>query len=50
VIISGIASNVESLFEELPLAGIALKGGDEIRAGYKDYDELADILELLEED
>ncbi len=44
------SSNVESLFEELPISGIALKGGDEIRAGYKDYDELADILEVLEVD
>ncbi len=43
-------SNVMALCEELPLAGISLKGGNEIRAGYKDYDELADILELLEED
>jgi phosphoribosylanthranilate isomerase len=43
-------SNLTALFEELPIAGISLKGGTEIRAGYKDYDELADILELLEED
>jgi phosphoribosylanthranilate isomerase len=43
-------ANVLALCEELPIAGISLKGGDEIRAGYKDYDELADILELLEED
>jgi len=42
--------NVLALCEELPIAGISLKGGDEIRAGYKDYDELADILETLEED
>ncbi len=31
-------------------AGIALKGSEEIRPGYKDYDELADILETLEVD
>ena len=30
--------------------GIALKGSAEIRPGYKDFDELADILEVLEED
>jgi len=28
--------------------GIALKGGEEITPGYKDFDELADILEKLE--
>ncbi len=28
--------------------GIALKGGEEIRPGYKDFDEMADILEALE--
>ncbi|MEJ2004922.1 MAG: N-(5'-phosphoribosyl)anthranilate isomerase [Cyclobacteriaceae bacterium] len=43
-------ANVMALIEELPVEGLSLKGGDEIRAGYKDYDELADILELLEED
>lgn len=34
--------------KELNPAGIMLKGGDEIRPGYKDFDELADILEYLE--
>ncbi len=38
------------LLQEIPLAGIALRGGQEIRPGYKDYDELAAILELLEND
>ncbi|MDN5210646.1 N-(5'-phosphoribosyl)anthranilate isomerase [Fulvivirgaceae bacterium BMA12] len=28
--------------------GIALKGGNEIKPGYKDFDGLADILELIE--
>lgn len=42
------ADNVLSLIEEIPLKGLALKGSDEIRPGYKDYNELADILELLE--
>jgi phosphoribosylanthranilate isomerase len=36
--------------KELKPAGIMLKGGDEIRPGYKDFDELADILEYLETD
>ncbi len=44
------ADNVLKLIEELPIKGIALKGGQEERPGYKDYDELADILELLELD
>ena len=42
--------NVLQLMEDLPVAGLSLKGGEEIRAGYKDYDTLADILELIEED
>lgn len=33
-----------------PAKGIALKGSDEIKPGFKDYDELADILEALEVD
>jgi phosphoribosylanthranilate isomerase len=31
-----------------PIKGIALRGGHEIRPGYKDFDEIADILEALE--
>lgn len=34
----------------MEIKGIALTGGDEIRPGFKDYDELADILEQLEID
>lgn len=30
--------------------GIAMKGSEELKAGFKDYDELADILEVLELD
>ncbi len=33
---------------QLPIAGIALEGGDEIRPGFKDFDSMADILEQLE--
>ncbi|WP_200978462.1 phosphoribosylanthranilate isomerase [Echinicola sp. 20G] len=44
------ADNISSLLEELPIEGIALKGGDEIKPGFKDFDELADILEVLEEE
>ncbi|MDX1628189.1 MAG: phosphoribosylanthranilate isomerase [Fulvivirga sp.] len=42
--------NVLALLEETGVHGIALKGGNEIKPGYKDYDELADILETLEID
>ncbi len=39
---------VGSLIEQHGLAGIALRGGEEIKAGYKNFDELADILEAIE--
>ena len=42
--------NVEQILNELSVEGISMNGSEEIRPGYKDYDELADILELLEED
>ncbi|SFU12759.1 phosphoribosylanthranilate isomerase [Algoriphagus locisalis] len=42
------AENVQELIEELNLYGISLTGGDEIKPGLKDFDELADILEALE--
>ncbi|MBS9524589.1 phosphoribosylanthranilate isomerase [Litoribacter alkaliphilus] len=42
------AENVNELLEETQIKGIALKGGDEIKPGIKDFDELADILETLE--
>ncbi len=42
--------NVEALLDELEIEGIAMRGSEEIRPGYKDYDELADILEILETD
>ncbi len=42
--------NVMDLVESTSITGISLKGGEEIRPGYKDFDELADILETLEID
>lgn len=42
--------NVTDILAKSALAGIALKGSEEIKPGYKDYDELADILEQLESD
>ena len=44
------ATAIQQLLDQYQLKGIGLKGGEEIRAGYKDYDELADILEALEID
>ena len=40
-------ASLESL--SLQFDGIALSGGDEIRPGFKNYDELADILEELDQ-
>ena len=42
------AENVLSLVDNTAISGIALQGGEEIKPGYKDFDELADILEQLE--
>ncbi|AGA79794.1 phosphoribosylanthranilate isomerase [Echinicola vietnamensis] len=44
------ADTVENVVNETAVKGIALKGGDEIKPGLKDFDELADILEALEEE
>jgi phosphoribosylanthranilate isomerase len=44
------AENVSKLLFEMPIKGIALRGSSEIRPGFKDYDELSEILEVLEED
>jgi len=42
--------NVLQIIEKHPIKGIALDGGDEIKPGYKDFDDLADILETIEVD
>lgn len=42
------AENVQELITELNLYGISLTGGEEIKPGLKDFDELADILEAME--
>lgn len=44
------AENVLTLIEHSNIKGIALKGGEETKPGYKTYDELADILEVIEVD
>ncbi len=42
--------NVLELVAHPAISGIAMKGSEEIRPGYKDYNELMDILEVLEDD
>ena len=52
-VLLGIGVSLETLdhlISETEISGIHLKGNDEIRPGYKDYDELTDILEALEND
>lgn len=44
------ANNVSELIHRSDIKGIALLGEEEIRAGYKDFDKLAEILELIEVD
>lgn len=44
------ADNVHDLLAELPVRGIALSGGDEERPGNKEFGELMDILEAIEEE
>jgi len=41
-------ANVMDLVDDTSIKGISLTGSEEIRPGYKDFDELADILEILE--
>lgn len=41
-------NELDSILNRQNIKGICLKGGDEIRPGQKDFDELADILESLE--
>ena len=43
-------TNLEIILNEIRPVAIGLKGGDEIKAGLKNFDQLADILENLEED
>ena len=42
--------NVLAILENSHIKGIALRGGDEIKPGLKDFDDLADILETIEID
>ncbi|QCK15260.1 hypothetical protein [Mangrovivirga cuniculi] len=40
--------SINDFLDKIPVAGISMKGSQEIRPGYKDYDHLADILEEIE--
>ena len=42
------ADQLTTLLDELRPAGIALRGGQELRPGYRDFEALADLLERLE--
>jgi len=42
--------NINSVLDAFPVKGIALNGSQEIKPGLKDYDHLAEVLELLEEE
>lgn len=50
VILSLRSSSGLSLLDTLPIKGIALSGSPEIRPGFKDYGDLAEVLEQLEVD
>lgn len=43
-------NTVNNLTETFPEIGIALRGSEEIRPGYKDFGSMMDILEALEEE
>jgi phosphoribosylanthranilate isomerase len=45
-----VADQIRDWQKASALTGVAVAGGDEIRPGYKDFDEIADILEALEVD
>jgi len=44
------AQSVHHLLDQSPIAGIALSGGSEIKPGYYDFDQMAEILESIETD
>ena len=50
VLASGLTAETVTELAKSDLKGIAIQGGNEIRPGYKDFDEMADILETLEID
>jgi phosphoribosylanthranilate isomerase len=44
------AANVPNLLKHVSAKGLALQGGHEIRPGLKEYDQLSEILEMLDAD
>mgnify|MGYP003644010488 FL=1 len=50
VLAAGFDAETVTELVKSKLKGIAIQGGNEIRPGYKDFDEMADILEALEID
>lgn len=42
------ARQLQTLLDMYPIQGLALKGGQESKVGFKDYEELADVLEMLQ--
>jgi phosphoribosylanthranilate isomerase len=50
LILSGSASGdvINNWVEEYNIFGVELKGGNEIKPGFKNFDDLADVLEILE--
>jgi phosphoribosylanthranilate isomerase len=50
VLASGFDAETVNERIESSIKGISIRGGNEIRPGYKDFDEMADILEALEID
>ena len=42
------SQNINELLNTTEFMGIALRGGEEIKPGYKDFDELGDVLEVIE--
>lgn len=50
VLASGFDAHTVNEKIESSIKGISIRGGNEIRPGYKDFDEMADILEALEID
>ncbi len=52
-VLLGFGINAEKatfLLDDLNITGIALRGSEEIRPGFKDFGELMDVLEALEEE
>lgn len=43
-------ANISDVLNTHPIKGVALFGEEEIRVGYKDFEKLAEMLELLEAD